>query len=410
MITKEFGELGMSIHRLVAKAIKNFVAIGIVFTITSAGAIPAPVRPIYPASPTLSAKSYLVMDYDSEQMLVSKDIDQRLDPASVTKMLTMYVVDHELKSNKIKLQDEVLISKNAWQTEGSRMFVDLNSKVKVEDLMHGIIIQSGNDATVALAEHIAGSEAMFADLMNTYAQALGMTNSHFVNSTGLPDPNHYVTARDLAKLAKALIKEFPETYKLYSEKFYTYNNIKQQNRNRLLWTNENVDGIKTGHTEDAGYCLVSSAKKDNMRLIAVVMGSKASTITASESNELLVWGFRFFETHRLYAAGAEMQKVKIWMGDKDHLSVGMDNDLFVTIPHGQYQNLTALAQMPTVFKAPANAGDEIGTYKVQLQDNVLVERPIVALVTVSKGGIWRRVKDSITLNIEYLWEKLKAYT
>lgn len=369
---------------------------------------PIPERSILPPEPTLTSDTYLLMDYDSEQVLAAKDIDRSVAPASVTKMMTMYVVDQELKNNKLKLEDLVTISKNAWQTQGSRMFVEVGKQVKVADLIKGVIIQSGNDASVALAEHIAGSEAVFADIMNSYAQMLGMTNSHFVNATGLPDPDHYVTAKDLAILAKALIHDFPETYKIYSQKEFVFNNIKQVNRNRLLWRNEAVDGIKTGHTETAGYCLVSSAKKDGMRLISIVMGSKTPELNSNETNKLITWGFRFFETHKLYQAGEAVDKIRIWMGDQQQLGIGFIKDLYITIPRGQYKKLAANTDIPAFIKAPTKAGAEIGMYRIQLQDQALLERPLVALTEVNSGSLWRKVKDSISLNAQRWWAKVFA--
>ncbi|VAX02275.1 D-alanyl-D-alanine carboxypeptidase, partial [hydrothermal vent metagenome] len=263
---------------------------------------PVQAATLIPATPKIKAKGYLLIDFNSGRVLAEKKSGQRMEPASLTKMLSAYVIDHELAKGNISLDDEVRISEKAWRMEGSRMFIEVGKKISVEDLLKGVIIQSGNDATVALAEHVAGSEDAFVSLMNQHAAELGMLDSHFVNSTGLPHKDHYTTPRDLAKLAIALIRDYPTHYAWYSQKEFVYNDIKQYNRNRLLWRNKYVDGIKTGHTESAGYCLVASAERDGMRLISVVLGTRNDETRSSESQKLLTYGFRFFETHRLYKA------------------------------------------------------------------------------------------------------------
>ena len=256
--------------------------------------------------------------------------------------MTIYVVASELANGKISLEDEVLVSEKAWRTEGSRMFIEVNKKVKLDDLLHGVIIQSGNDASVALAEYISGTEGVFADLMNKHAEQLGMNRSHFVNSTGLPDPDHYTTASDLAKLAQALIRDYPEVYDLHKIKEFTFNKIKQHNRNKLLWRDRSVDGIKTGHTEEAGYCLVASAYREGMRLISVVMGTDGMNARAKASQAILNYGFRFFETHKLYSAGDLITSVKVWKAEIDNLNLSINKDIYITVPRGQYEKLEPL--------------------------------------------------------------------
>lgn len=376
---------------------------------SAAGAKSSIPRPnIPPTPPRLNSNTVLLIDYHSNKVLAEKNIDLKVEPASLTKMMTMYVVDHEIRNHKLKLGDMVTVSKNAWKTPGSRMFLEVGTQVSVEDLIKGIIIQSGNDASVAIAEHIAGSERAFADLMNAYAEILGMKDSHFVNATGLPAENHVTTARDMAILAKALIQEFPESYEIYSHKKFNYHNIEQINRNRLLWRNAMVDGIKTGHTDSAGYCLVASGRnEDGMRLVAVVLGAKDDNMRIQEANKLLKWGFRFYETHRIYQAGKALQQVRVWMGEQQQLDLGLKEDLFITINQGQYEDLKATMSVPKVVKAPAAEGDTVGHYQVELNGEVIVERPLVALKTINKGSLLTRVFDSISLTIHSLIDKIR---
>lgn len=361
---------------------------------------------IAPKPPTVAATAYLLIDANSGVILAEKNIDMQVEPASLTKMMSMYIIDNELKAGSLKLNDEVLISKNAWKAQGSRMFVQVDTRVPVEDLIKGIIIQSGNDSTIAMAEHIAGSEEVFAELMNKYAQTLGMNNSHFVNSTGLPDKDHLTTARDMSILARAIIKNFPETYKIYSQKEFTYNNIRQTNRNRLLWRNSAVDGIKTGYTENAGYCLVASAvDSNNTRLISIVMGTRSDSARTEEANKLLAWGSRFYETHKVLGAGERLQDVRAWMGAKKTLPVGFADDLYITTTHGNYKKYTAKVNLSDFVKAPINKGDVVGTYVVQDENNqTILERPIVALKTIAKGNIIKRGRDYVTLNVRSLYK------
>jgi D-alanyl-D-alanine carboxypeptidase (penicillin-binding protein 5/6) len=348
-----------------------------------------------PDPPQLDAKAYLLMEPNSETILAESNADERLEPASLTKIMTAYVVFRELAGGHLSLKDQVLISEKAWRTGGSKMFVEVGTRVPVEDLIKGMVIQSGNDASVALAEHIAGSAATFAELMNANAKRLGMTNSHFVNPDGLPDPNHYTTARDIAKVTAATVREFPQYYAWYAEKEFTYNNIKQPNRNLLLYRDDSVDGVKTGHTEDAGYCLVSSAKRDGMRLIAVVMGSKGTEARARESLALLNYGFRFYETHKLYAAGQELEKLRVWRGDTTGLPVGPAQDVAVTVPHRTYDKLEAHIEKNRDIEAPVAKGAVVGSIVVSLEGKELRRVPLVALQEVAEGGLWARARDSI---------------
>lgn len=355
---------------------------------------------LVPSTPKIKAKGYLLIDYNSGRILAEKKADTRMEPASLTKMLTSYVVASELASGSISLTDEVTVSEKAWRMQGSRMFIEVGKKVSVEDLLKGVIIQSGNDATVALAEHVAGSEDAFVSLMNQYAAELGLLESHFVNSTGLPKKDHYTTPRDLARLARALIRDFPKHYEWYATKEFTFNNINQYNRNRLLWRNKFVDGIKTGHTESAGYCLVASALRDDMRLISVVLGTKSDKARSAESQKLLTYGFRFFETHRLYAANEPLTTTKIWKGALDQLPLGLAEDLYLTIPKGQYKKLDANMQLDAHITAPVKKGQSFGAVNISLGDEQYAKRELVALTDIEKGGLWNSLVDEVKLLFE----------
>ncbi|MDD5579315.1 MAG: D-alanyl-D-alanine carboxypeptidase [Methylobacter sp.] len=346
-----------------------------------------------PPAPQVTASSYMLLDFNTGKVLAENNADAKLAPASLTKILTVYVVFRELGNGHLHLEDNVIISQKAWQTSGSRMFIEVNNPVKVEDLLKGVIIQSGNDASVALAEHVAGNELTFADMMNQHAQRLGMTNTHFLNADGLPNPDHYTTARDLAILTRALIKEFPDFYRWFSQKEFTFNKITQQNRNKLLWRDETVDGVKTGFTDDAGYCLVASALRDNMRLISVVMGTKSVNARANENQNLLNYGFRFFETHRLYQGKTSLTEARIWKGDTKNLQLGLAEDLFVTIPRRHYNDLKAVITIDKDITAPVTEGQKLGSVNVALKDEVLASKDLVALKTVDKGNIFQRLYD-----------------
>ncbi len=352
---------------------------------------------IVPAPPKIKASSYLIMDFNSGKLLIEENSEQRLPPASLTKIMTVYVVASELENNKISFEDEVLVSEKAWRTQGSRMFIEVGKKVKLDDLLHGVIIQSGNDASVALAEYISGTEDVFADLMNKYAERLGMKNTHYVNSTGLPDENHYTTANDLAKLARALINDFPDIYDLHKTKEFTFNKIKQHNRNKLLWRDRSVDGIKTGHTEEAGYCLVASAKRDGMRLISVVMGTDGVNARAKASQALLNYGYRFYETHKLYSAGEMITTVKVWKADVDVLNLGIENDIYVTVPRGQYDKLEPVVELDKQVIAPVNEGEQKGILNVMLASENIASVPLLALESITEGSIVNKLKDEVRL-------------
>jgi D-alanyl-D-alanine carboxypeptidase (penicillin-binding protein 5/6) len=361
---------------------------------------PASALAATPAPPSIAASGYLLVDVDSDMVLAANDAEQRLEPASLTKIMTAYIVFRELRDGSIKLSDEVLVSEKAWKTPGSRMFIEVNKRVTVDDLLKGMIIQSGNDASVALAEHVAGSEEAFANLMNDHARRLGMLDTHFVNSTGLPDAEHYTTPRDIALVSEATIREFPELYKLYAVKEFTFNDIKQSNRNDLLWRDDSIDGIKTGHTEAAGYCLVASAKRDDMRLISVVMGTESEKARASESQALLNYGFRFFETHRLYGAGDRLTRARVWMGEREEATLGLTEDLHVTIPRRQYDKLEARTDIRSQIEAPLAKGEKVGEVVVELDGEVITRKPLVALEDIAEGGIWRKAVDSVLMLLE----------
>ncbi len=352
---------------------------------------------ILPSAPQLAAKSYMLMDAASGEVLVEHNGDERLPPASLTKLMTAYIATLEIQKGQISDNDMVTVSEKAWRTGGSRMFIQVNTQVSVDDLLHGIIIQSGNDASVAMAEHIAGSEEAFADMMNSTAQRLGMSNTHFVNATGLPHPEHYSSANDMAKLARAIIYEDPAHYAIYAQKEFFWNNIKQPNRNLLLWRDKTVDGLKTGHTEEAGYCLVASAVRDNMRLISVVFGTDSEQARAAETQKLLTYGFRFFETRTFYQKGTELAEAQVWKGQQSKLKAGLAQDLTMTLPRGQVEKLQAVMSFNGTLTAPIQQGDVVGKVEVKLDDKVVRSTDLVALETVEEGGLFRRFWDSIRL-------------
>jgi D-alanyl-D-alanine carboxypeptidase (penicillin-binding protein 5/6) len=356
-----------------------------------------------PKPPQVKASAYVLVDAASGQTVVEHNADQPMPPASLTKMMTVYVTAEELKSGDVSLDDPVPISVNAWEMGGSRMFVREGTRVELRKLLRGIMIQSGNDASVAVAEHVAGSEDAFADLMNHQADELGMNNTHFVNATGWPTEDHYASARDLAILARAIIRNHPETYELYSQKSYTYNGIKQNNRNMLLWRDPSVDGLKTGHTEEAGYCLVSSAERDGQRWIAVVMGTESEEARARESMKLLTYGFRFFETYEAYKAGEELTRERIWMGTADELPLGSPDDLVVTIPEDSHDQLKAEMTVDQDIRAPVKKGERYGTVTVRLDGETLLEKPLVALENIERAGLFSRLWDHIVRFVQSLF-------
>lgn len=352
---------------------------------------------LIPSAPKIAGSSWVLMDPLSARVIMEHNSNERLPPASLTKMMTAYIVERELDEGRISMQDSVPISVNAWRTEGSRTFLREGTTATVHDLLKGVIIQSGNDASVALAEFIAGSEEAFVDIMNQQAQLLGMKNTNFRNATGLPAPDHFSTAYDLAILARAIIQDYPENYPIYAEKHFTYNNIRQPNRNALLWRDDSVDGLKTGHTEEAGYCLVASAKRNDTRLIASVMGTSSSAARAQEVQKMLNYGFRYYETERLFRAGQELMAADVWGGVADQVSVGMAEDVYVTIPRGSRDKLESTVDLDSVIKAPIKMGQELGQVRVMLDGETVVEQPVLALTEVEQGGLFKRLWDSIKL-------------
>lgn len=355
-----------------------------------------------PSPPQLAAKSYVLMDAASGKVLVENNGDQRLPPASLTKLMTAYIATLEIRKGKIGEQDLVTVSEHAWRTGGaasggSTMFLPINSQVKVDDLLHGIIIQSGNDASIALAEYIAGSEDAFADMMNETAEKLGMKNSHFMNATGLPNPEHYSSAHDMAILARAIINEDKQHYAIYSQKEFFWNNIKQGNRNLLLWRDSTVDGLKTGHTNEAGYCLVASAVRDGARMITAVFGTDSEKTRAAETQKLLTYGFRFFETQTFYKKGEALTNATVWKGAARQVKAGLAEDLSMTLPKGQVKQLQASMVLEPQLVAPLKQGDVIGKVEVKLGDQVIHSANLIALEEVEEGGFFRRLWDSIRL-------------
>ncbi len=366
--------------------------------------VPRPVVPEAPVPPPpdVDAKSWVLMDYATGQILASKNPDERVEPASITKIMTDYVVSAEVSHGKVHMTDPVTISENAWRgggagTDGSTSFLKVHSQVPLKDLLYGMIIQSGNDAAIALAEHTAGSEDAFANLMNAYAKQLGMTNSNFRNASGYPIEDHYTTARDIAILSRALIHDFPEDYAISAIKQFEWNGIKQGNRNTLLWRDPSVDGIKTGHTSAAGYCLAASAKRGDSRMIAIVMGASSEKARADSAMALLNYGFRFYETHRLYEAGKALANPKLWKGQADQLPIGVNEAVEVTVKRGQYDKLKAVMDIPSTLIAPFTKGQQVGTLRISLDGQPVQNVPLVALADAPQGGFFSRLWDSIML-------------
>ena len=363
---------------------------------------------IMPAPPQVSARAYILVDANSGAVLAGENEDMPLPPASLTKMMTSYVLAVEIDAGRVSRDDMVVISENVWSQNplfngSSLMWIEPGKDVSIEDLERGIVISSGNDATVAVAEHLAGNEAAFADMMNGHAEALGMKDSWFVNSHGLPDPQHVVTTRDLATLSAAIIMEHPEHYAIYKEREFTYNDIRQYNRNSLLGDDPSVDGLKTGYTKAAGYCLVASAERRDMRLIAVVMGTKSPNTRKNEARSLLNYGFRFFETAKLFEAGQELDQPRIWKGQQDYLSVGMAEEAMVTLPRGQKKKLGTELVLQEEIVAPIAVGDPLGTVTLSIEGEVIYEAPVVALQAVEPGGFFARLWDVILMWVASLF-------
>lgn len=358
---------------------------------------------VIPPPPTVAAAGFVLLDYETGTSIAEQNADMQLAPASLTKIMTVYVIGKEIQAGNISLDDEVKISENAWAKnfpDSSKMFIEVNTTVTVHDLLRGIIVQSGNDACVAMAEHIAGSESAFASMMNAHAANLGMNASNFVNSHGLHDPDHYTSPRDMATLSRALVKETPDMYKIYSEKEFTYNGIKQYNRNSLLWDQSlNVDGIKTGHTSDAGYSLITSATQGDMRLVSVVMGTDSERARKVENKKLLRYGFRFYETVTPYKAGDSFVSHRIYMGDRDTVDLGINQSTPITIPRGQVANLEANFELDKNLEAPLAKGEVVGTLYIQLEGEDVAQYPLVTLQEVKEGGLFDRLLDYVTLQL-----------
>ena len=359
----------------------------------TAPAAPTPV----PQPPAIKARSYIVIDHDSGRVLAALDPDSRQEPASLTKLMTAYGVFRALKEGRIKLDDMVTISEHAWNQEGSRMFVEVGKQVSVENLVQGMIVQSGNDATVALAEHVAGTEPTFVEMMNSYAKELGLTGSHFTNSAGMPDPEHYVSARDVALLSSALIHEFPDYYRWYAQREFTWNGITQQNRNGLLWRDPTVDGVKTGHTETAGYCLVASARRDGMRLVSAVLGTDSMRSREDANAALLNYGFNFFQTRRLYAAGEPLTTGRVWKGASPEVGLVLKRDLYITGQRGHVGNVKAEFEVPGRLVAPLAAGTPIGKVSIVVDGATIATHDLYPAADVPAGGLFRRAIDTVRL-------------
>jgi D-alanyl-D-alanine carboxypeptidase (penicillin-binding protein 5/6) len=353
-----------------------------------------------PSPPKLAAKGYLLIDFKSGRVLGSMNPDERLDPASITKLMTAYAVFRAIKSSQISIDDEVRVSEKAWRTPGSRMFIEVGTRVSVELLLPGMIIQSGNDASVALAEHVAGTEATFAEVMNQLAAELGMTNTHYVNSTGLPAENHYTSATDISILATALIREFPDYYRWYSQKQFSYNGITQGNRNALLWRDESVDGMKTGYTENAGYCLVSSAERDGMRLIAVVLGTKSPAARANESQALLNYGFRFYETRLLWEQGEVLASARIWKGAEENIDLIVKDSVYVTIAKGTGDQLETNVETPAKLMAPIQLTTPIARATASVSGETVAATELYSSIEVPEGSFMQTSWDEVLLWFE----------
>jgi D-alanyl-D-alanine carboxypeptidase (penicillin-binding protein 5/6) len=350
-----------------------------------------------PPAPPIAAKAYLLVDFNTGKQLAAHDPEMRVEPASLTKLMTAYLTFTALKQGQIRPHQQVPVSVKAWKTIGSRMFIDPHKPVTVKQLLNGMIVESGNDASIALAEAVAGSEEAFVQLMNREAQRLGLKNTHFVNATGLPDPDHYSTAEDLALLTSAIIRDFPKYYELYSQKEFTYNKIKQANPNRLLWTDPAVDGVKTGYTESAGYCLIASARRGEHRLLSVVLGAASERARTAESQKLLNYGFQFYDSFRVQAKNQPVATLEVYKGTEDTVKAGFLNDVYVTLPKGQRSKLKASVESLQPLVAPINAGQRVGTMKISVDGKPYRELPVVALENVPVAGILGRSWDSLRL-------------
>ncbi len=380
------------ISKVPALFVSLVVSLGVIGTQLSHAAMP-----IVQKVPKVESRSYLLVDAKSGKVLAEENADESLPPASLTKIMTSFVVATELAAGRIQASDMVAVSVKAWRMGGSKMFIREGTQVAVDDLLKGVIIQSGNDASVALAEHIAGDEAAFADMMNQLAREIGMTQSNFMNASGLPDEEHYTTARDLAILTNALIERFPDHYAVYSERSFRFNDIDQPNRNRLLWRDKTVDGVKTGHTNAAGYCLVSSAIRDGQRLIAVVMGTDSDELRMRESQKLLSYGFRNFETRRIYDSNVMLKNAELWFGEADAIELGIAEDLYVTIPRGAYDMVSAEMNLPELIEAPLTKGEKLGELRLILDNEIISRTPMITLSGAEEAGFFSRIWQSVAL-------------
>ena len=378
-----------------------WIALTCLFSMASAANVPLTEAlgngPPIPAAPKLQASGYLLVDATNGEILVEHNAEEPLPPASLTKMMTAYIAEREITEGRMSFDDQVPVSVKAWKTGGSRMFIREGTEVRLEDLLRGIIIQSGNDASVAVAEYIAGSEDVFADVMNQTAISLGMTNTQFKNATGLPQEGHYTTAKDLSILAARIIQDFPDTYPIYEEKNFTYNGIKQANRNSLLFRDPTVDGLKTGHTEEAGYCLVASAERDGFRLISVVMGTASEKAREQETTKLLQYGFRYFSGKTVFAAGEPLPESarKVWFGEMESVDLAPTEPLYVTLPLGRESAIQATLDAPDTLDAPLEAGAVVGTVMIMLGERVLAESPVAVAEAVPEGGLFKRLMDFV---------------
>jgi D-alanyl-D-alanine carboxypeptidase (penicillin-binding protein 5/6) len=395
MINQKF--LARTLSIISASALSAALSLGQLGFVQPAHAESAQIAP----PPSLAVKAYLLKDFNSGHVIAMQNANMRVEPASLTKIMTAYLSFKAVKNGHLQLTQTLPVSETAWKVEGSKMFIEPNKPVTVDELLHGMIIVSGNDASIALAEGIASTEELFASMMNKEAQRLGMKNTHFMNATGLPDPQHYTTAADLSILATALINDFPEDYKrLYSIKEYAYNNIKQPNRNRLLWLDPNVDGMKTGHTESAGYCLISSAKRNTTRRISVVLGAPNDAARATESQKLLNYGFQFFDSTLVYKQGQNINQLRVWKGSDNQLASTVASDLYLTLPKGEYANVKAVISSTQPLVAPIKKGQVIGSVKFTLNGKTIDQRPLVAAKSVDTAGVLGRAWDSIKLLLQ----------
>lgn len=350
---------------------------------------------IIPSEPSISAKSWVLMDAASGHVITQHEANKPLPPASLTKLMTAYLIEHEIDAGNLSLSDDVLISEKAWRKGGSKMFVEVGKRVSVDDLLHGIVIVSGNDASIAMAEHLAGSEASFADVMNQHAAYLGLQNTHFENATGWPAENHYSSAYDMASLARHIINDYPEHYRIYSQESFTYNGITQANRNKLLKMDDSVDGLKTGWTQEAGYGLVSSAKRDDMRLVSVVFGAKSPDGRVQETQKLLNYGFRFYDTVNVAEKGAVLSTQRVWGGLKTDISGGLSHDAIYTVPRHQVSSVSQQLEMLSDLEAPIKKGQQIGTLVITVDGDELAKEPVVALESIEKAGMLKVWTDKV---------------